>query len=326
MNTIKTETIHPIKIPTPFLVGTVNAYLIKGEQNILVDTGPATVEAEEALRSGLAEAELKIHDIDQLILTHHHPDHVGLAYLFSGSAVISGHKKLRPWLSKDEAHYKNVYQFFEAFYQENGMEETFIQQIKKQHQSYMTYVKPAELHKEVSEEEGTIQGLTGWKVLETPGHAQTHISLIRKEDGVLIAGDHIISHISSNAILEAPYSPVEKRPETLLQYRDSLKKCLQASIVYSGHGKRISAPKELIIKRLESQLSKAEMFYEKIGTESFTVMDLCRKVYPEIFMKQPDLTFSETQGHLDLLQQEERVKKHWKDGKLYYSQHQPVKQ
>lgn len=324
MKSVETEIIHTIEIPTPFLVGSVNAYLIKGKQNILVDTGPATEAAETALRAGLNKAGVSIKEIDQLVLTHHHPDHVGLAYLFEGTAVISGHEKMKPWLHKDEKHYKNVYQFFEVFFQENGMDKQFINQIKEQHQKYMTYVQPVELQ-EVLKETMHLPGSYDWEVLETPGHAQTHISILRKEDTVLVAGDHIISHISSNAIMEAPYRQGEERPKTLLQYRKSLEKCLNVSTVYPGHGEIINHPQALIEKRLKKQLSKAEMFLCQLNEEPLTVFDLCKKVYPEIYLKQPDLTFSETLGHLDLLEERESVHKYWNSGKLYYTRDNPNK-
>ena len=47
--------------------------------------------------------------------------------------------------------------------------------------------------------------MPGFTVIETPGHASTHISLYRESDGILIGGDALISHISSNPILEPPY-------------------------------------------------------------------------------------------------------------------------
>ena len=43
--------IHKIVIPTPFAVGDVNAFLVKGDTLSLVDAGPKTPEAYEALKS-----------------------------------------------------------------------------------------------------------------------------------------------------------------------------------------------------------------------------------------------------------------------------------
>ncbi len=71
--------IVPISVPTPFYVGPVNVYLIREEPLTLVDTGPKTKEALEALREGLRKERLRVSDIRRILLTHAHEDHCGLA-------------------------------------------------------------------------------------------------------------------------------------------------------------------------------------------------------------------------------------------------------
>src|SRR5262245_47969661 len=68
-----------ISLPTPFYIGPVNVYLIKEDPITLIDTGPKTREAVEALRAGLSQAGLKVTDIRRIVLTHAHEDHCGLA-------------------------------------------------------------------------------------------------------------------------------------------------------------------------------------------------------------------------------------------------------
>src|SRR2546430_14201197 len=46
--------LHRLELPTPFPVGPVNAYLLRGDPLTLVDTGPKTVEAQTALERGVA--------------------------------------------------------------------------------------------------------------------------------------------------------------------------------------------------------------------------------------------------------------------------------
>ena len=69
----------PIALPTPFLVGDVNVYLIDDEPLTLIDTGPKTKEAAEALKNGLSRNGFRLSDIRRIILTHAHEDHCGLA-------------------------------------------------------------------------------------------------------------------------------------------------------------------------------------------------------------------------------------------------------
>jgi glyoxylase-like metal-dependent hydrolase (beta-lactamase superfamily II) len=71
--------IIPLSIPTPFYVGDVNVYLIKEEPLTLVDVGPKTKEASDALRDKLRKNGVQITDIRRIVLTHAHVDHCGLA-------------------------------------------------------------------------------------------------------------------------------------------------------------------------------------------------------------------------------------------------------
>src|ERR1051325_9283195 len=71
--------IVPISVPTPFYIGAVNVYLVAEEPVTLIDTGPKTREAIEALRDGLRRARFRVADIKRIVLTHAHEDHCGLA-------------------------------------------------------------------------------------------------------------------------------------------------------------------------------------------------------------------------------------------------------
>jgi len=68
-----TDTIYQVSIPTPFAVGNVHTYLIKGERLTLIDAGVKTDEAWEAMKYELNELGYHPNDIEQIVLTHHHP-------------------------------------------------------------------------------------------------------------------------------------------------------------------------------------------------------------------------------------------------------------
>src|SRR6476619_603777 len=71
--------IIPISLPTPFYIGPVNVYLVADDPLTIIDTGPKTKEAIEALRAGLRKAGFRVSDLRRIVLTHAHEDHCGLA-------------------------------------------------------------------------------------------------------------------------------------------------------------------------------------------------------------------------------------------------------
>src|ERR1044072_6033739 len=71
--------IIPIALPTPFYIGAVNVYVVKEDPITLIDTGPKTRDAVDALRAGLRKNGMTTGDIRRIVLTHAHEDHCGLA-------------------------------------------------------------------------------------------------------------------------------------------------------------------------------------------------------------------------------------------------------
>lgn len=64
-----------------------------GGKRIIVDT-PNAGEEEDFLRA-LADADVDPHDVDLVVVTHHHPDHVGCLHLFPRAEYVSSHTRWR---------------------------------------------------------------------------------------------------------------------------------------------------------------------------------------------------------------------------------------
>ncbi|MBO8170912.1 MAG: MBL fold metallo-hydrolase [Bacillaceae bacterium] len=315
--------IHKLVIPTPFMVGPVNLYLIEGDALTLIDAGPKTDEARESLIQQLKELGIQPSDIDQVILTHHHMDHVGLLdYLREVSSFkLLGHPRNQSWISQDKAFYDHHEQFFMGLYRSLGVPEKYLDAIPRLKQQIFRYSCSTSLDLELREGD-TVPGLPGWRVIETPGHARSHISLYRETDGLMIGGDHIIGHISSNALTEPPdpnMGDVE-RPLSLLMYRESLKRCqtFEISKVLAGHGEEVTGVHDLIETRLQKQMERAQLMKSWIESESMTCFDICCRLFPKVYQQQLALTMSETLGHLDLLVDMGEARIEEKDGVYYY--------
>ena len=90
-----------IPLPVPFTVRVVNCYLLEGSPLTLVDPGLVWEETLVELETALARRGLRIEDVEQVLLTHQHLDHVGLAGTIrerSGAQVVA-HRQLGPFLA-----------------------------------------------------------------------------------------------------------------------------------------------------------------------------------------------------------------------------------
>ncbi|MGM0852981.1 MAG: MBL fold metallo-hydrolase [Bacillota bacterium] len=310
--------IAKITLSTPFAVGAVNVYLVKGDALTLVDAGPLTDTAWVQLTEQLSLLGYTPQDIEQIVLTHHHPDHAGLLDRFSSSVKICGHPYNKFWLDRND-HFHEVYdRFFLQLAIESGLPQEYLRAIHK-FKSPLKFMGNRKLDIEIKEGD-VIPGMEEWRIIDTLGHAQSHLSFYRESDGVLIAGDHILANISPNPIIEPPFEGEPERSKPLLQYNASLKKLLDIpiSLAYTGHGDNISDVHGLIPRRLGKQDERARAVLEMIKGNRRTVFDICKTLFPSVYQKELGLTLSETIGQLDYLESLHYIKKEWHEGIYYY--------
>ena len=312
--------IQKIVIPTPFAVGDVNAFLIKGDTLSLVDAGPKTPEAYEALKQGIKKAGYSFSDIEQVILTHHHPDHAGWIDAFENAKVL-GHTYNDLWLKRDEAFFR----YHDAFYLERlieeGVPEQYLGWVKKMKRS-VSFMGERPLDMTLAEGDA-LPGHPGWTVMETLGHAQSHIALWNEENKTMVGGDLVLEKVSSNPLIEPPLNREHGRPRSLLQYNESLKRILTlpVDIIYTGHGNEVYNAHELIEGRLVRQHERAMKVLAMMDNGSRTIFELTSELFPSVYEKELGLTLSETIGQTDYLFEEGLVhEKLDENGILHYEQ------
>ncbi|WP_226671576.1 MBL fold metallo-hydrolase [Metabacillus litoralis] len=297
-----TKRVYKFVLPTPFPVGDVNVYLIKGDRLTLVDVGPKTEEAWHSFLQQLKEIGYTPKDIEQIVITHHHPDHVGMLDFFSEDIPVYGHSFNNPWLKQDSQFMDDQTKFFERILVDFGVDQRFMSYVKRLN-DMLIY----SCHRELTgflRNGNIVDGLEGWRVIETPGHAQSHIVLYEENAGILIGGDLLLKHISPNPLLEPPMiDGVNERPKPQLQLNESLSKLreLPISQVYSGHGENIIEVNDLIKYRLKKQAERAEQVRQFISEKPLTAFQVSKALFPTIYHKQLMLTMSETVGQLDYL-------------------------
>ena len=236
--------IWKITVPIPFPLRTVNMHAIVGKDGwALIDTGMGVPHARAAFSAGLEHAGLTIDTLRAIVLTHHHPDHVGLSGELqeqSGAAVymhpIDEESVQILWKGTMPQRFGSV----SYFLAQHGMPPTqlWFSQVNPEVMRSIIRVPPHEAFTLV--EDGQSINLVGedYRVIWTPGHSDGQICLLRERDGVFFAADHVLPRITPNVGLYSQYD----RQNPLGDYLNSLTKVmdLPASIVLPGHGEPFS--------------------------------------------------------------------------------------
>jgi glyoxylase-like metal-dependent hydrolase (beta-lactamase superfamily II) len=304
--------IHRIPVATPFAVGAVNTYLIEGDPLTLVDTGPNSGKALDELGGRLNERGHSIDDLDLIVLTHQHIDHLGLVEILvehSGAEVAAlGIAAERLADFDEDAELED--QFAVEVMLRNGIPEDVTTALRSVSRSFRGWGSHVTVTKPLADGETLRLGERGLEVQHRPGHSPSDTLFWDAEGRILIAGDHLLSHISSNPLIARPLDGSSGPAQSLVTYIDSMKKTreLPAEIVLSGHGEPITDHVSLIDSRLASHERRKEKIYRLIAERTRTGHELAQAIWGNVAVTQAFLTLSEVIGHTDILVNEKRVR------------------
>lgn len=293
--------IYKIEIPTPYEVGDVNAFVVKGDALTIFDVGPKTMDAYDALKWGIRAAGFDMRDIEQVVLTHHHPDHAGWVDAFPHAEIL-GHAYNDKWLRHDEEFLRYHEQFYSERLFEHGVPQQYIQtNVHVRRELELVGERPLT---QILYDGDEVPGHPGLKAIETLGHAQSHLIFWDEKSHHVIGGDLLLEKITPNPLIEPPLDRTIGRTKSILQYNESLGilRKLPVKTMYTGHGAELEDIPHLIDKRLERQHQQSLKVCELFEDEPLTVVQVTKRLYPAIFQRQFGLTLSKTLGHIDYLE------------------------
>ena len=297
--------IHAMRIPTPFAVGRVNCYLIEDDPLTVVDVGPNSGTSLDELESGLEAHGHRIEDLELIIVTHQHIDHMGLLEIVGrrSEAEIASLDLLAPYLAHFNEDADAEDEQAVHVMRRNGVPEDVASALASVTRSFRAWGGQAEVTRPLKEGERIEFGNRSLEVQHRPGHSPSDTCFWDAERSILIAADHLISKISSNPLLSRPLDGSSDRTRALIDYIASLKKTreLPAELVLSGHGNPILDHVDLIDKRFDQYQRRAEKIYALVKDGSATGYEISQKIWGNIAVTQAFLTISEVVGHLDLL-------------------------
>jgi glyoxylase-like metal-dependent hydrolase (beta-lactamase superfamily II) len=314
--------IIPLTIPTPFYVGDVNVYLIKEEPLTLIDVGPKTKEAADALREKLRRNGVEFSDIRRIVLTHAHEDHCGLAKQVrdeAKNAEIFVHRWETGHLFGRLEREENQILMLRA-----GVPETIFREMQNIYQD-ISLLTDALSETDVSDlrDEAELEFSSGvLKILHTPGHTPGSCSFVRESNRTLICGDCVLKRITPNPIISPDPFDKQKRFKSLAEYLVSLAKIRSYSptLVYGGHGEPIYDFEEIFNRYVRAIDERQRNVISLVSNEGITAFDAARKLFPAAIEKDVHrfLAISETIAHLDYAEQTGKIAVEFKEGVEFY--------
>ncbi len=292
-----------ITLPTPWNVGTVQVYLIDSEPITLIDTGVRTDASLAALEFAFERLGRSLDEVERIILTHYHEDHLGLAQTIRRHAAdlevwahVAEAEMIENWSPERQQRIGATAELFAEY----GVPPEIVERWIEQERLALEAVP-------ISEATSVERGLRDrdcvafkdfeLRVLHAPGHTEGHILLHEEESGVLFTGDHVMGcavPYTENHILPGlsdPADPLARHPrfQGLVAYLDSIRsnRRLPVATLLPAHGG--------VLRQPEAYFDSARLFYDvriqrierglrslaAIGQE-ITAWQLWRALFPEL--------------------------------------------
>jgi len=294
------------RIPLPFRLDHINVYLIDdGAGWAVLDTGIGN-ESTRALWEAMAGGVLAGRAFTRLIVTHHHPDHIGLAgwlcerfglplLTSETSYLLCQNVSLSPG-ALDAKPYRD-------FYLRHGLDAGSTQRVATQGHAYLKMVSglPPTFERLVAGDTLRIGGRS-FDVLTGNGHAPEQVMLYCAADNLFLAADQVLAKITPNISVWA----VNPKGDPLGRYIRSLAEIKQRipvdALVLPGH--------QLPFRGLHARTDELIAHHEK---RCLLIADACREaprsaaeLVPVLFTRQLDphqmsFAFSETLAHVNYM-------------------------
>lgn len=328
-----------VKVPLPYSLKWVNAYLLPGEGDgdwSLIDPGLHTEEAESVWQAVLRGRGLAWDRIARIVLTHHHPDHYGLAGWFqerTGAPVWmsrTAHETARRLWGQDgegsageeslgrDGNDGGVTDALLASFLAHGLPGPLAEGMREHLLGFVARVSPQPASVSYLRPGSTFR-MAGarWELIGGEGHAPGHLSFYDPAGGRILCGDQVLPDISPN-IGWLPGGD----PDPLGSFLDSLRamRGLEVTCAYPGHRQPFRGFRERVDELADHHERRLERIAGLIRERPASSFDVCERLFGERLrgnLHNLRFALSETIAHLVLL--ERRGVLRLEDGSLWVS-------
>jgi len=304
-----------IEIPTPFPVGNVNCYLIEGSPLTLIDTGPKTPKGLAVIQQELQTLSYDMSEIEQILLTHGHIDHVGLVAKFVEERVHVHGNPTDVWIHERDAETLIDYERYMERYMSAIMKLVASSGVPRNETHLLAQQGRTELFKSIGESVPTVHSFRDGASFKTgigevftiwvPGHSPGSACFVCEERKVIFSGDHILGDISSNPSISFEGS------ETIgmMTYFESLDRLSskEGYIALPGHREPILDINARINGLLSEYDDKLNSAADSLTDRPQTIYEISRIVYGDYQVSSLVLALAESYDLLRILEMKQQA-------------------
>ena len=275
-----------IELPTKFEMGTVNSYLFMTPVPTLIDCGEKSDECWDALIAGLSNEGLVISDIERVIITHAHVDHMGMAAKVAeaSEAKVWVSDMVEPWAidlpTMQAERWGTIMRLLTEI--TNQEDSPMHQGFAKFFNNYKDYWDPisADAIQVFSVGDKLLLGDGEWEVMYAPGHCINQTCFYNSATQELLAADMLL-RIAPTPVVDADISDPTKRAEGLSVMIKTMKQFMEMelSTVYPGHYEPILNGSTLLEKQLDRIDKRIDQTYELISDGPKNFFEILDKMY-----------------------------------------------
>jgi glyoxylase-like metal-dependent hydrolase (beta-lactamase superfamily II) len=318
--------VHRLAVPTPFAVGRVNCYLIDDDPLTLVDAGPNSGRALDELQRALEAHGKAIEDLELVIVTHQHIDHIGLVEIVASrsGAEVAAIDAAVPFISDYSERAAADDEFSGQIMLRHGISPDVVRALQSVSAAFRAWGAKVTVTRKLREGDTIEMRNRTLEVHFRPGHSPSDTVFYDSTRRHLIAADHLIKHISSNPLItRGPDDEADpaRRPQSLVMYLESLRKtrAMEVDLVLPGHGDPIDDHRTLIDERFKLHDRRAEKIHGLIAERPRSAYEIAQALWGNIAVTQAYLTLSEVLGHTDLLLNAGRVREEEREGVVTFA-------
>lgn len=303
-----------LALPLPFELESVNVYLVALPAGyLLIDCGMQTEPAFETLRAAMEERGLEWREIRQILLTHMHPDHMGLAARLlelTGAQLamhqaeaahlhlVAGANRRIPWL--DEAYSQSgVPHGLEIKMDEHfaGIRENF------------RHLAPDLL---LTGGENLETSLGPLEVIWTSGHSPGHICLYSRERKLLFSGDQILENITPNIAWQPGRDMLAEFLESLALLSE-----LDVDLILPSHGEPFRGHRAWIAATVGHHGERCEQILKLLEQSPSTAYQMVGQMWRRTLSPiNHHFAIFEVMAHLEYLRRRGKVQHRGQNGAL----------